>query len=174
MNRSLKRHMVSGSRCPIDDICYCDVEVMGQRPRRGRWPMISHWAILCHLWLVVSVLRSGMAILRPERVVSGLGGLILRLGGLFWGLRELISGLRRLIWGLKGLIWGLRGLIWGLNQSPKGNMWSAIPFALLCMIVNLSKRKQGSGPGGADDLWFHIGQFRFSISHKGQFNFVFH
>ena len=30
------------------------------------------------------------------------------------------------------------------NQSPKGNMWSAIPIARLCMIVNESKRKQGS------------------------------
>ena len=30
------------------------------------------------------------------------------------------------------------------NQSPKGNMWSAIPVALLCMIVNLSKEKQGA------------------------------
>ena len=42
--------------------------------------MIPHRAILCHLWLVVSVLRSGMAILRPERVVSGLRGLILGIG----------------------------------------------------------------------------------------------
>ena len=32
-----------------------------------------------------------------------------------------------------------------LNQSPKGNKCSAIPVALLCMNVNLSKRKQGSG-----------------------------
>ena len=31
------------------------------------------------------------------------------------------------------------------NRSPKGNMWSAIPVALLCMIVNLSEGKQGSG-----------------------------
>ena len=23
-----------------------------------------------------------------------------------------------------------------LNRSPKGNMWSAIPVALLCMVVN--------------------------------------
>ena len=38
------------------------------------------------------------------------------------------------------------------NQSPKGNMWSAIPFALLCMIVNLSERKQGSGPEGDEVL----------------------
>ena len=36
--------------------------------------------------------------------------------------------------------------IW--NRSPKGNMWSAIPVALLCMIVNWSERKQGSGPKG--------------------------
>ena len=34
------------------------------------------------------------------------------------------------------------------NQSPKGNMWSAIPIALLCMIVDWSERKQGSGPEG--------------------------
>ena len=32
----------------------------------------------------------------------------------------------------------------GANQSPKGNMWSAISVALLCMIVNLSEGKQGS------------------------------
>ena len=38
------------------------------------------------------------------------------------------------------------------NQSPKGNMWSAIPFALLCMIVNLSEQKQGSGPEGDEVL----------------------
>ena len=24
-----------------------------------------------------------------------------------------------------------------MNQSPKGNMWSAIPIALLCMFVNV-------------------------------------
>ena len=34
------------------------------------------------------------------------------------------------------------------NRSPKGNMWSAIPVALLCMIVNLCKGKQGSSPEG--------------------------
>ena len=28
------------------------------------------------------------------------------------------------------------------NRSPKGNMWSAIPVALLCMIVNCSEGKQ--------------------------------
>ena len=38
------------------------------------------------------------------------------------------------------------------NRSPKGNMWSAIPVALLCMIVNLSERKQGSGPEGDEVL----------------------
>ena len=34
------------------------------------------------------------------------------------------------------------------DQSPKGNMWSAIPGSLLCMVVNLSGGKQGSGPEG--------------------------
>ena len=34
------------------------------------------------------------------------------------------------------------------NRSPKGNMWSAIPVALLCMIVIWSEGKQGSGPKG--------------------------
>ena len=32
------------------------------------------------------------------------------------------------------------------NRSPKGNMWSAIPIALLCMIVKWREMKQGSGP----------------------------
>ena len=32
------------------------------------------------------------------------------------------------------------------NRSPKGNTRSAIPDALLCMIVNKSEREQGSGP----------------------------
>ena len=34
-----------------------------------------------------------------------------------------------------------------VNRSPKGNMWSAIPVALLCMVVNRNER-QGSGPKG--------------------------
>ena len=38
------------------------------------------------------------------------------------------------------------------NRSPKGNIWSAIPVALLCMIVNWSERKQGSGPEGDEVL----------------------
>ena len=58
-NRSLKRHMDSGSRCPIDVIYYCDVEVLGKRPRRGRRPMIPHTADLS-----------------PDRLDSGLRGLI--------------------------------------------------------------------------------------------------
>ena len=33
-------------------------------------------------------------------------------------------------------------------RSPKGNMWSAIPVALLCMIVNWSEGKQGSSLEG--------------------------
>ena len=32
-----------------------------------------------------------------------------------------------------------------INRSPKGNTWSAIPVALLCMVVNWNER-QGSGP----------------------------
>ena len=39
-----------------------------------------------------------------------------------------------------------------INRSPKGNMWSAIPVALLCMIVNLCEGKQGSGPKGDEVL----------------------
>ena len=38
------------------------------------------------------------------------------------------------------------------NRSPKGNKWSAIPVALLCMIVNLSEIKQGSGSKGDEVL----------------------
>ena len=38
-----------------------------------------------------------------------------------------------------------------LNRSPKGNTWSAIPVALLCMIVNRNER-QGSGPDGDEVL----------------------
>ena len=39
-----------------------------------------------------------------------------------------------------------------VNQSPKGNMWSATPVSLLCMVVNRNQRKQGSGPEGDDVL----------------------
>ena len=38
------------------------------------------------------------------------------------------------------------------NRSPKGNMWSAIPVALICMIVKWSERKQGSGLEGDEVL----------------------
>ena len=38
-----------------------------------------------------------------------------------------------------------------LNRSPKGNTWSAIPVALLCMVVNWNER-QGSGPKGDEVL----------------------
>ena len=38
------------------------------------------------------------------------------------------------------------------NNNNKGNIRSAIPVALLCMIVNLSERKQGSGPEGDEVL----------------------
>ena len=37
------------------------------------------------------------------------------------------------------------------SQSPKGNMWSVIPVALLCMIVDWNER-QGSGPKGDEVL----------------------
>ena len=39
-----------------------------------------------------------------------------------------------------------------VNRSPKGNMWSAVPVALLYMIVNLRDVKQGSGPKGDEVL----------------------
>ena len=38
------------------------------------------------------------------------------------------------------------------NQSPKSNMWSAIPVALLCMLVIEGDGKQGSGPEGDNVL----------------------
>ena len=38
------------------------------------------------------------------------------------------------------------------NRSTKGNMWSAIPVALLCMIANWNERKQGSGHEGDEVL----------------------
>ena len=48
---------------------------------------------------------------------------------------------------------GLRGVVSKKgNRSPKGNMWSAKPVALLCMIVNLCEGKQGSGPEGDEVL----------------------
>ena len=38
------------------------------------------------------------------------------------------------------------------NKALEGNMWSAIPIALLCMVVNWNERKQGSGPEGDEVL----------------------
>ena len=38
------------------------------------------------------------------------------------------------------------------KKSSKGNMWSAIPVALLGMIVSWCERKQGSGPEGEEAL----------------------
>ena len=38
------------------------------------------------------------------------------------------------------------------NQSPKGNMWSAIPVALLRMLVIVGDGQQGSSPEGDDVL----------------------
>ena len=40
---------------------------------------------------------------------------------------------------------------WKKNRSPNGNMWTAIPVALLCMVVNRNER-QGSGPKGDEVL----------------------
>ena len=55
-------------------------------------------------------------------------------------------GSKRLDLGSEDLILG-RGTETG-NRSPKGNIWSAIPVALLCMIMIWSERKQGSGLKG--------------------------
>ena len=38
------------------------------------------------------------------------------------------------------------------NRSPRGNMWSVIPITLLCMVVNWSEGKQGSGLEGDNVL----------------------
>ena len=38
------------------------------------------------------------------------------------------------------------------DTLPKGNMWSAIPIALLSMFVTVGDGKQGSGPKGDDVL----------------------
>ena len=43
----------------------------------------------------------------------------------------------------------LKGNMW---SAICGDMWSAIPVALLCMIMNLSEGKQGSGPEGDEVL----------------------
>ena len=50
------------------------------------------------------------------------------------------------------MVYGLRARGVENNQSPKGNMWSAIPVALLCMIVNVGNGEQGSGPEEDDVL----------------------
>ena len=46
-------------------------------------------------------------------------------------------------------------------------MWSAIPVALLCMIVNLSKGKQGSGPEG-DEVLLNTGGISFVLLERPQ------
>ena len=51
------------------------------------------------------------------------------------------------------------------NRSPKGNMWSAIPVALLCMIVNWSEGKQGSGPKG-DEVLQNTGGLSFVLPEE--------
>ena len=57
---------------------------------------------------------------------------------------------------------GLRRLILDLNQSPKCNTWSEIPVALLCMIKNLSERKQGSSTDG-DKVLLNTGGLSFVL-----------
>ena len=51
------------------------------------------------------------------------------------------------------------------NRSPEGNMWSAIPVTLLCMIVNWSERKQGGGPEG-DEVLYNTGGLSFVLPEQ--------
>ena len=51
----------------------------------------------------------------------------------------------------QGPIHGYQCRVRVINQSPKGNM-SAIPVALLCMLVIVGDGQQGSGPEGDDVL----------------------
>ena len=44
------------------------------------------------------------------------------------------------------------GLVMESNRSPKGDMWSAIPVALLCILVIVGDGQQGSGPKGDNVL----------------------
>ena len=44
-------------------------------------------------------------------------------------------------------------------------MWSAIPVALLCMIVNWSEGKQGSGPEG-DEVLKNTGGLSFVLPEE--------
>ena len=50
----------------------------------------------------------------------------------------------------------MRGWIRDLNQWPKGNMWSAILVALLCMCLIRNERKQGCGPKGDKVLFIYL------------------
>ena len=42
-------------------------------------------------------------------------------------------------------------------------MWSAIPVALLCIIVNWSERKQGSGPKGDEVRGDFVHPFAYAL-----------
>ena len=44
-------------------------------------------------------------------------------------------------------------------------MWTAIPVALLCMIVNLSEGRQGSGPEGVKVL-LNTGGLLFALPER--------
>ena len=55
----------------------------------------------------------------------------------------------------------------GNNNSRISIRWSAVPNAPLLNFRCCFQSKWGSGPGEADDLWFHTGWFlflRFSVS----------
>ena len=52
------------------------------------------------------------------------------------------------------------------EQVAQGQyMWSAIPVALLCIIVNRSEEKQGSGPKG-DKVLYNTGGLSFVLPEE--------
>ena len=59
----------------------------------------------------------------------------------------------------------LKSDILDINRSPKGNMWSAIPVALLLVIVNWSEGKRGSGPEG-DEVLQNTGGLSFVLPEE--------
>ena len=67
-------------------------------------------------------------------------------------------GLKRLDLGSEGLILG-GGTETG-NRSPKGNMWSAIPIALLCMVVNPNGGSRAAAPKGTKSCRTQGGLFQ--------------
>ena len=56
----------------------------------------------------------------------------------------------------------LQAPAWAARGAPGGNSrisvrWSAVPIAHCSIFVAFFQSKWGSGPRGADDLWFHTG-----------------